>query len=261
VLLKCECSLRQAACGWHVWSGSAFQAARCRRSCRTAALLPDRSCSQASRLACALTSHAAPAACCLSLSPQDCNADAGSADYEQWQVSAPGACLLGEQYSMVRRKRDAGCFNTPSYVLNVTRSGTCNCTLADTGTCWRVHAGGSGGPSCGRCCGGGRAPPALGRYVLPMCSLPMAGLEPPLVANGCREVIAKLTTPPQSAHCRRMRVRVPAQRQRLRAHARPYRRRLRGAPGSACCCFSTLVARQTARAPSPPPGLSSCQAH
>lgn len=43
---------------------------------------------------------------------QDCNAAAGSTDYETWQLPAPGQCLLGAKYSMQRRKRDAGCFNT-----------------------------------------------------------------------------------------------------------------------------------------------------
>jgi hypothetical protein len=40
---------------------------------------------------------------------------------------------------MLRRKRDAACFNTPSYKLNVTRSELCNCTLVDTGA-WGVLA-------------------------------------------------------------------------------------------------------------------------
>lgn len=34
---------------------------------------------------------------------------------------------------MVRRKRDAGCFNTASFNGTVTQQGLCNCTLADTG--------------------------------------------------------------------------------------------------------------------------------
>ncbi|EFN50639.1 expressed protein [Chlorella variabilis] len=63
---------------------------------------------------------------------RDCNADAGSADYEQWLVPKADTCLLGAQYTMSRRRRDAACFNTPSYTLNITRRAPCNCTLADT---------------------------------------------------------------------------------------------------------------------------------
>lgn len=45
----------------------------------------------------------------------------------------PDTCLLGAKYSMQRRKRDVGCFNTGSYVVKVAQQGACNCTLADTG--------------------------------------------------------------------------------------------------------------------------------
>lgn len=64
---------------------------------------------------------------------QDCNAAEGSTDYETWTVPRPDTCLLGERYSMVRRKRDAACFNTGSYTPAVAQQGTCNCTFADTG--------------------------------------------------------------------------------------------------------------------------------
>lgn len=43
---------------------------------------------------------------------QDCNAAAGSTDYETAALPAPSQCLLGAKYSLQRRKRDAGCFNT-----------------------------------------------------------------------------------------------------------------------------------------------------
>ncbi|KAL4860184.1 Vacuolar protein sorting/targeting protein 10 [Chlorella vulgaris] len=63
---------------------------------------------------------------------RDCNTEAGSADYEQWQVPKPDTCLLGARYDLLRRKRDTGCFNPASYTVNLTRRETCNCTLADT---------------------------------------------------------------------------------------------------------------------------------
>lgn len=56
------------------------------------------------------SSHDAPSTLLPPL--QDCNAAAGSTDYEFWQLPSPGACLLGAKYTMQRRKRDAGCFNT-----------------------------------------------------------------------------------------------------------------------------------------------------
>ena len=64
---------------------------------------------------------------------QDCNAASGSADYEEWAVPKPDTCLLGAKYSLQRRKRDAGCFNTGSYAVNVTQKEACTCSLADTG--------------------------------------------------------------------------------------------------------------------------------
>ncbi|KAL4423249.1 hypothetical protein ABPG77_000041 [Micractinium sp. CCAP 211/92] len=63
---------------------------------------------------------------------RDCNAAAGSSDYETWAVPKPDTCLLGARYSMVRRRRDAGCFNTASYNGTVMQQALCNCTLADT---------------------------------------------------------------------------------------------------------------------------------
>ena len=64
---------------------------------------------------------------------QDCNAAAGSADYETLQVPATNACLLGARFSQTRRKRDAACFNTASYQPALTQAGLCNCTAADAG--------------------------------------------------------------------------------------------------------------------------------
>lgn len=63
---------------------------------------------------------------------RDCNIATGSSDYEQWQVPKPDTCMLGAKYSMQRRRRDAGCFNTPSYTVAMTQSEICNCTLVDT---------------------------------------------------------------------------------------------------------------------------------
>lgn len=62
---------------------------------------------------------------------RDCNTAEGSTDYESWQLPAPGQCLLGAKYTMQRRKRDAGCFNTGGYSSQVNQTEQCECTAAD----------------------------------------------------------------------------------------------------------------------------------
>lgn len=39
----------------------------------------------------------------------------------------------GAKYTLVRRKPNADCLNTPAYSVNLTQTETCACTLADTG--------------------------------------------------------------------------------------------------------------------------------
>lgn len=51
------------------------------------------------------------------------------ADYESWSPPRPETCLLGQNYTMRRRKREASCFN--SYDFDDVRIGsTSSCSQA-----------------------------------------------------------------------------------------------------------------------------------
>jgi hypothetical protein len=53
------------------------------------------------------------------------------ADYEAWSPPRPETCLLGQNYTMRRRKREASCFNSYDFDDN-TESKPCPCSLVDT---------------------------------------------------------------------------------------------------------------------------------
>ncbi len=48
------------------------------------------------------------------------------ADYESWSPPRPETCLLGQNYTMRRRKREASCFNSYDFD-DVRTSSTASC--------------------------------------------------------------------------------------------------------------------------------------